>query len=171
MDRKDVITFAGGAITLAGEETKVGDKANDFSALNAELKEVKLSDFAGKVVILSSMPSVDTGVCAFQTAEFNKAASELGSDVQILTLSCDLPFALGRFCAAEGIENALTLSDHRDLDFGQKYGFVMKELRLLARGVVVINKNGVIEYVEYVPEVTNHPDYDKAIAAAKACLS
>ncbi|NVO01892.1 MAG: thiol peroxidase [Bacteroidetes bacterium] len=161
-----IITFGGNPLTILGEMVKKGDKALDFTVLGNDLSPVKLSDFEGKVRIISSVPSVDTGVCAAQTRRFNVEAANLG-DVKILTISCDLPFALGRFCAAEGIEKVVTLSDHKEVDFGSKYGFLIEELRLLARGIVVIDKAGIVQYVEYVNEVTNHPDYDNALAEAK----
>jgi thiol peroxidase len=164
-----VITFAGNPLTLLGEMVKKGDKAQDFTALANDLKPHKLSDFDGKVRIISVMPSVDTGVCAAQTRRFNEEAAKLG-DVQILTISCDLPFALGRFCGAEGIDKVLTLSDHKDTDFGLKYGFLIEQLRLLARGVVIVDKQGTVQYVEFVKEVTTHPDYDTAIAEAKKLI-
>ena len=131
------------------------------------MKEVKLSDFKGKVVILSVFPSVDTKVCAAQTRKFNEEASGLGEDVVVLTLSKDLPFALERFCAAEGIDRIYTLSDYRESEFGMNYGFLMKENKLLARGVVVVGKDGKISYVQYVKEIGQEPDYKAAIAAAK----
>jgi thiol peroxidase len=161
-----IITFGGNPLTILGEMVKKGDKALDFTVLGNDLSPVKLSDFEGKVRIISSVPSVDTGVCAAQTRRFNVEAANLG-DVKILTISCDLPFALGRFCAAEGIEKVVTLSDHKEVDFGSKYGFLIEELRLLARGIVVIDKAGIVQYVEYVNEVTNHPNYDNALAEAK----
>jgi thioredoxin-dependent peroxiredoxin len=164
--RTGIITFGGNPLTLVGSETKVGDKAPDFYALNSKLEPVKLSDFDGKVRIISVFPSIDTPVCAAQTRRFNVEAANLG-DVQILTVSCDLPFALGRFCAAEGIDKELTLSDHKELDFGLKYGFAIDELRLLSRGVVVIDKEGVVKYVQYVKEITEEPDYETAIKAVK----
>ncbi len=169
-ERTGIITFGGNPLTLVGEETIVGNKAPDFAVLDKDLHEVKLSDFEGKVVILSVFPSIDTPVCSLQTARFNEEAAKLGDDVKILAISADLPFALARHCAAEGIDNALTLSDHRDLDFAHKYGFLIKELRLLSRGAVVIDKEGIIKYVEYVSEVTNEPDYDKALEAADECF-
>lgn len=159
-------TFMGNPLTLLGETIKVGDKAPDFTAIGEGLKPVKLSDYAGKIVLISAVPSVDTGVCAAQTRKFNVEAANLG-EVAILTISCDLPFALGRFCAAEGIDKVVTLSDHKDTDFGLKYGFLIEELRLLNRGIVVVDKAGVVQYVEFVKENTNHPDYDAAIAEAK----
>lgn len=161
-----IITFAGNPLTLNGTLSKVGEKAQDFTVLANDLKPHKLSDYNGKIRIISVVPSVDTGVCAAQTRKFNVEATNL-EDVVILTISCDLPFALGRFCAAEGIDKVITLSDHKDTDFGIKYGFLIEELRLLARGIVVVDKEGIIRYVEYVKEVTTHPDYDKAIEAVK----
>lgn len=167
MSRKDVVTMAGGPVTLVGEEIKVGDVAPDFTVLNADLGPVKLSDVKGKTVIISVAPSIDTSVCAAQTRRFNEEAAKL-DNVAVYCVSVDLPFALGRFCAAEGIDKIQTLSDHRDLSFGNQYGFTIEELRLLARGIVVVDPDGKVKYVEYVKEVTNHPDYDKALEAAKA---
>jgi thiol peroxidase len=161
-----IVTFLGNPLTLLGEMITVGTKAPNFTAIGEGLKPVSLSDFAGKVVLISSVPSVDTGVCAAQTRRFNVEAANLGN-VVILTISNDLPFALGRFCAAEGIDKVVTLSDHKDTDFGLKYGFLLEELRLLNRGIIVIDKNGIVQYVEYVKENTNHPDYDAALEAAK----
>ncbi len=161
------VTFKENPITLIGKETKVNDKAVDFAVLNNDLQEVKLSDFEGKVKILSLFPSVDTGICSKQTHTFNKEASNLSDDVVIITISNDLPFALNRFCGAEGIDNLITLSDYKTLDFSTKYGFLIEELRLLARGVIVIDKENIVRYVEYVKEVTTEPDYDSAINAAK----
>lgn len=160
------ITFAGNPLTLLGNEIKVGDKAPDFTAVGAGLAPVKLSDFAGKVVIVAVYPSIDTSVCAAQNRRFNAEANNL-KDVVVLSVSCDLPFAQSRFCAAEGLENIKTVSDHKDLEFGQKYGFWIKELRLLGRGTVVIDKEGIVRYAEYVPEVTHEPDYNAALAVVK----
>lgn len=162
------ITFKGNPMPVVGKEIKVGDKAPDFVVLKSDLSPVKLSDFAGEVVVISAAPSIDTGVCAAQAVRFNRAAAEEG--INILSVSCDLPFALGRFCAAEGIDKAITASDHKDLDFGKKYGFILEPLRLLTRGVVVVDKEGVVQYVEYVPEVTNEPNFDAALEAAKKLM-
>lgn len=164
------VTFIGNPVTLVGKEIKVNDKAVDFSVLNNSLEEVKLSDFDGKVKILSLFPSIDTGVCSKQAHTFNKEAADLSDEIVILAISNDLPFALKRFCGAEGIDNLVTLSDHKNLDFSTKYGFLMEELRLIARGVVVIDKDNVVKYVEYVSEGTNEPDYDSAINAAKKLI-
>jgi len=160
------VKFAGNPVTLLGNEIKVGDKAPDFTAVGAGLVPVKLSDFAGKNIIIAVYPSIDTSVCAAQNRRFNAEVNQL-HDTVVLSVSCDLPFAQSRFCAAEGLANIKTISDHKDLDFGGKYGFVMKEFRLLARGTVVIDKSGVVRYVEYVPEVTKEPDYESALAVVK----
>jgi len=166
-ERKGVITFKGGALTLIGPEVKVGDAAPAFKVLNNSLGEVTLDQFKGKTLILSVAPSLDTPVCAEQTRRFNKEIANLPAGVEVLTITADLPFAQGRFCGGEGIK-ITTLSDHRDMSFGDAYGTHIKELRLEARSIFVIGKDGKVKYVEYVPEVTSHPDYDKALQAAKA---
>ncbi|MFV0484330.1 MAG: thiol peroxidase [Bacteroidales bacterium] len=166
---KGKITFKGNPMTLLGNEVKVGDKAPDFMVLGAGLNPVKLSDYAGKVVVLAVYPSIDTGVCQLQNKRFNKEAAGLG-DAVILSLSCDLPFAQGRFCAAEGLDKVVTVSDHRDVDFGTKYGLLIKELRLLTRATVVIDRDGTIKYLEVCPEVTNEPDYESALKVIKGLI-
>lgn len=160
------ITFHQDPVTLVGKELKVGDKAPDFKVLSNDLKEVTLADYKGKVKLITAVPSIDTGVCATETKRFNEEADKL-DNVQVLTISMDLPFAQSRWCAANGIKNLDTLSDHRNADFGEKYGVLIKELRLLARAIFVVDANDTITYVEYVSEVTNHPDYDAALSAAK----
>lgn len=170
-ERTGVITFKGNPMTLLGEEVKVGDKAKDFTVAANDLSPVKLSDYKGKVVVLSVFPSVDTSVCAIQTAKFNQEIAQFSKDdVQLLTISLDLPFALGRFCADKGIENAKTTSDYKEHDFGNKYGFVIKELGLLTRGTVIVDREGTVKYVEYVPEVTTEPDYEKALETVKGLI-
>jgi thiol peroxidase len=164
------VTFKGNPVTLLGTEIKIDDKAIDFSVLNNGLEEVKLSDYDGKVKILSLFPSVDTGVCSKQNHTFNKEAANLSDDIVILAISNDLPFALNRFCGAEGIDKIVTLSDHKNLDFASKYGFLIEELRLIARGVVVIDKDNTVKYVEYVKEIIEEPDYDAAISIAKTLV-
>lgn len=164
---KTKIKSKGNPLTLLGPEIKVNDKAVDFAVSNNSFKEVKLSDFDGKVKILSLFPSIDTGVCSKQTHTFNNEAANLSDDIVILAISNDLPFALNRFCGAEGIDNLITLSDHKNLDFSTKYGFLIEELRLIARGVIVIDKENIVRYVEYVPEITEEPDYQSALAVAK----
>jgi thiol peroxidase len=164
---KEKVTFKSNAVTLVGNEIKVGETAPDFTVLGNALNPVKLSDYKGKTVILSVFPSLDTPVCATQNRTFNKEAAALSDNIVILGISVDLPFAQSRFCGAEGIDKVLTVSDYRDLDFSTKYGFLIEELRLLARGTVVIDKNGKVIYVEYVPEVTHEPNYSAALEAAK----
>lgn len=160
------ITFKNNPVTLIGHEVKVGEKAPNFSVLRNDLSIATLADYVGKVKIISVIPSIDTGVCDAQTRRFNEEASQLG-DVQILTISVDLPFAQKRWCAAAGIENVEVLSDHRDLSFGEAYGVAISELRLLARAVFVIDSEDKVVYTEYVSEATDHPNYEAAIAAAK----
>lgn len=169
-ENKTAVTYQGTPLTLLGEPTVVGNVAPDFSATDTNGQQVHLSDFRGKTIVLSVFPSIDTKVCATQTRTFNSKASALGSNVVVLTLSKDLPFALGRFCGAEGIDRVHPLSDYMHSEFGKKYGFLIQENQLLARGVVVIDKKGAVTYVEYVPELTSEPNYDGALAAvAAAC--
>jgi thiol peroxidase len=164
------ITFRGEPVTITGNETKVGQIAPDFTLTGGTLAPVKLSDFKDKVKIISVFPSIDTGVCALQTKRFNKEAAKLGDDIVILCISKDLPFAQSRFCGAEGINNVITLSDYKNNEFGEKYGFLLKELGLLTRGVIVVDRDNVVQYVEYVKEVAEEPDYHKAIDEAKNAL-
>ena len=165
--RTGVITFAGGPLTLVGPEVKVGQQAPDFTLLDNELNVKTLADFDGKVKVISVVPSLDTGVCDAQTRWFNQDVTKLSDDVVVLTVSMDLPFAQARWCGAAGVNNVITLSDHKDASFGQNYGFLIEELRLLSRGVVVINKDNKVTYVEYVPEVTNPVNFDAVLTAVK----
>lgn len=164
------VTFKNNPITLVGNEVKVGDQAPNFTVLANDLSLVTLQHSEGKIRLISVVPSLDTGVCDAQTRRFNEAAAELGDDVVVLTISVDLPFAQKRWCGANGIEAVQTLSDHRDLSFGEAYGAHIQELRLLTRAVFVVNKEGQVTYVEYVSEATNHPDYDAAIEAVNALV-
>ncbi len=168
--RTGVVTFAGNPIALLGKEVKVGDKAPAFTLLDNGLGEKTLADYAGKVKVISVVPSLDTGVCDAQTRWFNQNVSKLGENVVVLTVSVDLPFAQKRWCGAAGIDQVETLSDHRDLSFGKNYGFILEGLRLLSRGIVVIDKDDVVRYVEYVPEVTSAVNFDSAEAATKALV-
>ncbi len=161
------VTFKNNPVTLIGSEVKVGEKAPNFTVLANDLSPVTLETSAGKVRLISVVPSVDTGVCDAQTRRFNEEASNIGN-VEVLTISMDLPFAQKRWCAASGLENVHTFSDHRDASFGEAYGVVMQELRLLARAVFVVDSNDVVTYVEYVSEGTSHPNYDAALEAVKA---
>ena len=168
--RTGVVTFAGNPIALLGKEVKVGDKAPAFTLLDNGLGEKTLADYAGKVKVISVVPSLDTGVCDAQTRWFNQNVSKLGENVVVLTVSVDLPFAQKRWCGAAGIDQVETLSDHRDLSFGENYGFILEGLRLLSRGIVVIDKDDVVRYVEYVPEVTSAVNFDAAEAATKSLV-
>jgi thiol peroxidase len=161
------VTFIGNKVTLLGSEVKVGDKAPNFTVLANDLSEVTLNDTKGQVRLISVVPSLDTGVCDAQTRRFNEEASNLGN-VKILTISVDLPFAQKRWCGAAGVENVQTLSDHRDLSFGEAYGVAMQEFRLLARAIFVVDSSDTVTYVEYVSEGTNHPNYEAALEAAKS---
>ncbi|WP_339172960.1 thiol peroxidase [Anoxybacillus sp. FSL W8-1294] len=160
------VTFKGNPVTLIGNEVKVGDVAPNFTVLANDLSPVTLDDTKGFVRLISVVPSIDTGVCDAQTRRFNEEAGSI-EGVKVLTISVDLPFAQKRWCAANGLENVVTLSDHRDVSFGQAYGVLMQELRLLARAVFVVDRNDRVTYVEYVSEATNHPNYEAAIEAAK----
>ncbi|MGP4078290.1 thiol peroxidase [Pseudalkalibacillus sp. R45] len=161
------VTFKQNPVTLLGNEVKVGDTAPDFKVLANDMSPVTLDDTKGSVRLISVVPSVDTGVCDQQTRRFNEEAAKL-DNVKVLTVSVDLPMAQKRWCAAAGVENLQTLSDHRDLSFGKAYGVAIEELRLLTRAVFVIDSNDKVTYVEYVSEATNHPDYEAAIEAAKS---
>ncbi|WP_274307724.1 thiol peroxidase [Solibacillus daqui] len=161
------VTFINKPVTLIGNEIKVGDQAPDFTVLANDLSPVTLKDSEGKVRLFSVVPSLDTGVCDQQTRKFNEAAAELGDNVIIYTVSMDLPFAQRRWCGAAGIDKVVTVSDHRDASFGEAYGVHMKELRLLARSIFVVDENGKVAYVEYVSEGTTHPNYEAALEAVK----
>jgi thiol peroxidase len=166
-EQTGAVTFQGHPLTLVGPQLTIGDKAPDVKLLANDLTEVSLSDFDGKVRIVSSVPSLDTDVCDAETRRFNEAAAGLGGDVVILTVSMDLPFAQGRWCAAAGVEAVKTLSDHREAAFGRAYGVLIKELRLLARVVMVVDREGTIRYVQRVKELTQEPEYEPILAAAR----
>jgi len=171
MERTGIVTFAGNPLTLLGNPVNVGDKAPAFTLVDKDLKEVALSDFAGKVKIISVTPSLDTPVCDLQARRFNDEAQTLSDAVVVLNVSVDLPFAIARYCADAGLERVKALSDHREAAFGTSYGVLIKGLRLLARSIFVIDKANVIRYQEIVSEVTHHPDYDRALAEAKKLVS
>ncbi len=165
--RSLIITIHGNPLTLIGSELKVGDPAPDFELLDNDLSPVKLSSFRGKVLIISSVPSLDTPVCDMETRRFNEEAGRLGEDVRILTISMDLPFAQKRWCGNAGVDRVITLSDHRQASFGAAYGVLIKELRLLARAVFVLDREGIIRYIQIVQEVTDEPDYDAVLKAVQ----
>jgi len=170
MERPGAVTFKGQPLTLVGPELKPGDKAPDFTIIDQSLQPASLKDYAGKVILLSVVPSLDTSICSAQTNRFNEEAAQLPEDVVILTVSMDLPFAQARFCGAENIDRVKVLSDHRDASFAQAYGTLVKELRLECRAIFVIDRDGTIRYVEYVPEIASHPNYDAALQAVKSLL-
>lgn len=170
MERPGAVTFKGQPLTLVGPELKPGDKAPDFTIIDQSLQPASLKDYAGKVILLSVVPSLDTSICSAQTKRFNEEAAQLPEDVVILTVSMDLPFAQARFCGAENIDRVKVLSDHRDASFAQAYGTLVKELRLESRAIFVIDRDGTIRYVEYVPEIASHPNYDAALQAVKSLL-
>ena len=161
------ITFAGDKVTLLGTQVKKGDKAPDFKATKDDTSDFNSAELEGKIVIYSVAPSLDTRVCALQAKRFNKEALDLSDDIVVVQITEDLPFAQARFCANEDIENLLMVSDYKEREFGEKYGFLIDELKLLARGIVVVDKEGVIQYVEYVPEVTNEVNFEAALEEVK----
>jgi thiol peroxidase len=169
-ERTGIITMRGNPLTLVGNEAKAGAPAPDFVSLDNNLSPVKFSSFRGKTCILSSVPSLDTPVCDIETKRFNEEAGRLGADVSILTISMDLPFAQKRWCAATGVNKVQTLSDHRDASFGMAYGVLIKELRLLARAVFVVDRKGTLQYVQLVKEVSKEPDYEAVLNAVRKIL-
>lgn len=168
--RANAVTFKGNPKTLIGPELKAGDKAPEFSCLNSGLEVITLAKTPSKARLFSVVPSLDTPVCSDQTRKFEQALASLKDKTACYTISLDLPFAQKRFCAAEGVSNMQTLSDVHDNSFGQNFGVLIEglPLKLLARSVFVVDKSGTITYAEYVPEVTQHPNYDKAVAALTA---
>ena len=169
-EKTGIITFKGNPMTLLGAALTVGDAAPDFTVVDNGLAATSLATFAGKVKIISAVPSLDTPVCDTETRRFNQEAASLPGDVVVLTISLDLPFAQKRWCGAAGVDSVITLSDYRERSFGLGYGVLIKELLLLTRAVFVVDAANVIRYIQIVPEVTGEPDYAAAIAAAKALL-
>ncbi len=166
-ERKGAVTMRGNPMTLVGPELKPGQKAPNFTLIGKDMKPVTLEDFKGKVKIIASVPSLDTPVCDAETRRFNEEAAKLPGDVQVLTVSMDLPFAAARWCGAAGVNNVTTLSDWRGAQFGQAYGTLIKELHLDTRAVFVVDKNDQLVYVEYVKEVANQPNFDAVLEAAR----
>lgn len=167
MERTGIITFKGNPLTLFGDEVKVGDRMPDCTVVDKNLEPVKLSSFRDKVCIISSVPSLDTSVCDIMTRKFNEQAVTLGDDVVVLAVSMDLPFAQDRWCIAADVKNVHVLSDHRAASFGQAFGVLIKDLRLLARAVFIADREGVIRYTEIVNEITHEPDYEAALKVVK----
>ncbi len=166
-ERVGAVTFLGKPLTVLGDPVEVGQQAPDFTVLDQDLTPRHLRDYAGKVKLIATVPSLDTGVCDAETRRWNEEAGRLGDDVVVLTISADLPFAQKRWCGAAGVDRVITLSDHKEMSFALAYGTYVKELRLEVRAVFIVDRDDVIRYVEYVPEITHHPDYDAALAALK----
>ena len=164
-ERSGKITMKGSPLTLMGQELKIGDMAPDVVLANNDLAPVSLSSYQGKVCIISSVPSLDTPVCDMETRRFNEEAGALGDDVAIITVSMDLPFAQKRWCGAAGVDKVTTLSDYGDMSFGNAYGVLIKELKLLARAVFVVDREGIIQYVQLVNEMTEEPNYQEILDA------
>jgi thioredoxin-dependent peroxiredoxin len=169
-EHSGAITMKGNPLTLVGPKLSVGDPAPDIEILDNDLNPVKLSSFKGKVCVISVVPSLDTPVCDMQTRKFNDEAGKLGDDVVILTISMDLPFAQKRWCGAAGVDKVSTYSDHRDAAFGEAYGVLIKELRLLARAIFVVDRQGDVQYIQLVKEVAEEPDYQAALEAVKKLI-
>jgi thiol peroxidase len=169
-EHSDIVTVGGKPVTLVGQEVKEGDVAPNFKVIGNDLEAVQFSSYRGKVCIICSVGSLDTPTCDVETRKFNTEAGNLGDDVVILTVSMDLPFAQKRWCGAAGIDKVVTLSDRRDAEFGNAYGVLTKESRLLARAVFVVDRDGIVRYVQIVKELANEPDYDAVISAVKNIL-
>lgn len=167
-ERAGAVTMKGEALTLVGEEVKVAEAAPDFEALDNDLQPFALSTLKGKVCVLASVPSLDTPVCDAETRRFNQEAAGLGEDVEVVTISMDLPFAQKRWCGAAGVDRVTTLSDHREAAFGTAYGVLIKELRLLARAVFVVDGQGTVQYVQLVQELAEEPDYEAVLEVVRA---
>lgn len=169
-ERSAAVTMGGNPLTLTGTEVRVGDSAPDVEVIGNDLSPVKLSSYKGKVCVISVVPSLDTPVCDMQTRKFNETAASLGDNVVILTISMDLPFAQARWCGAAGVDKVVTLSDHRAAAFGEAYGVLIKEVRLLARSVFVVDQSGTVQYIQLVKEIKEEPDYEEVLEAVKNLL-
>lgn len=170
MERLNAATLKGNPLTLLGKEIKIGEKAPDFTVLSNDLKEIMLDQFKNKIKLIASVPSLDTPICDLEIKRFNDEATSLSKDIIIIFISMDLPFAQKRFCSAYNIKKVKTFSDHKDSNFGNNYGVLIKELRLLSRAIFIADKDNIIRYTEYVKEIGNPPDYKSAINALKKLL-
>ncbi len=166
-ERDDEVTMNGKSMNLSGNKLKIGDRAPDFEVIDNNLKPACLKNFSEKVLILSAVPSLDTSVCDMETRRFNMEAEHLNKNIKILTISMDLPFAQKRWCGAAGVDRVVTLSDYKTASFGQAYGVLIKELRLLARAVFVLDKDRIIRHIQLVREITEQPDYTAVLDVAK----
>ena len=163
----NTVTMEGAPLHLEGSRPRVGEKAPDFTVLTNDLKPRTLGEYEGGILVLLSVPSLDTPVCDMEVRRFNTAAANLSDKVRIAAVSCDLPFAQARWCGAAGVQAVESLSDYKDVDFGKNYGVLIQELRLLARAIFVVAPDGTLAYSQLVPEVTNEPDYDAVLEAVK----
>ncbi len=170
MDGMRTIMSRGKTLTLEGKGVTVGEIAPDFTVLGRDLGEVRLSKFAGKIKVISVTPSLDTPVCDVQLRRFNSEAASLPSDVVVMNISMDLPFAIDRFCVTAGIDKVVALSDHRDASFGLAFGVLIKERRLLARSVFILDRDDRVRYAEIVPDLSEHPDYEAALRSLKSLV-
>ena len=171
IERPNAVSVDGHPLTLLGPEIKVGDKAPDFSVISADFSEITLESSAGRIRMILSVGSLDTDVCDAETKRFNDELSGFAQDIEVLCISCDLPFAQVRWCGQSNVERVKTLSDHRDVSFGTAYGTLVKESRLLSRAIFIIDVNDVVQYVQYVPDVSQHPDYDSALEALRKIVT
>lgn len=163
----NTVTFKGTTMHLSGNQPAVGQKAPDFTLTATDMNPKSLKDFAGKVLVLVSVPSLDTPVCDMEVRRFNKEAAALSDKVRIVAVSCDLPFAQARWCGAAGVSAVQTLSDYKEANFGKAYGVLINELHLLARTIFVVAPDGALAYSQIVPEVAHEPDYAAALEAVK----
>jgi thioredoxin-dependent peroxiredoxin len=170
LERPGIITLKAKPLTLVGPELQIGDRAPDFTAVANDLSDFRFSSLQGQVSVLCSVPSLDTPTCDIETRTFNEEAAQFGAAVKLLTISMDLPFAQKRWCGAAGVENLKTYSDHREAAFGLAYGVLIKELRLLARAVFVVDKEGKLQHVQLVKELANEPDYEAVLRAVRGML-
>ena len=170
MERSGAVTIKGNPFTLVGAPLNVGDPFPDVELTANDFSAVKLSDYAGKARLISVVYSLDTGICDAQTHKFNEEATQLGGDVVVLTISADLPFAQKRWCGASGLSNVITLSDYKSMAFADATGTHIKERRVTSRAVFVVDREGIVRYVEYLPEVATHPNYDAALQALRQAV-
>lgn len=167
MERPGIVSMKGNPLTLLGPELKVGEAAPDCEVSDNNLNPVRFSSFRGKICLIASVPSLDTPVCDIETRRFNTEAGKLSPEIRIITISMDLPFAQKRWCGAAGVDKVITLSDHKEASFGTAYGVLIKELRLLARAIFLVDREGIIRYIQIVKDLTEEPDYDKVIGMVK----